>query len=102
MVVIEGVARLLPGVLGNPASTAVESFQGPALEGPQYTRPAEYRGCCVPEVLLSGDHGAVARWRRERAREVTRDRRPDLLAARRGAEAGGGRAHSDSDERNQS
>ncbi len=102
MAVIEGVTRLVPGVLGNPASVCEESFADGLLEGPHYTRPAEFRGRRVPDVLTSGDHAAIARWRRERAREVTRDRRPDLLAARRGAEAGGGRAHSDSDERNQS
>lgn len=80
MAVIEGVARLLPGVLGNPESASTESFQGPTLEGPQYTRPSEFRGRAVPEVLLSGDHGAVARWRAERAMDTTRRRRPDLLA----------------------
>jgi tRNA (guanine37-N1)-methyltransferase len=79
MVVAEGVARLVPGVLGNAESTASESFQTGLLEGPQYTRPPEFGGLCVPEVLRSGDHGAVARWRREKAREVTRIRRPDLL-----------------------
>jgi tRNA (guanine37-N1)-methyltransferase len=84
MAVIEGVARLLPGVLGNSASTAVESFQGPTLEGPQYTRPAEYRGSQVPEVLLSGDHGAVERWRREQSKSYTRKRRPDLLERAQG------------------
>jgi tRNA (guanine37-N1)-methyltransferase len=84
MVVIEGMSRLVPGVLGNPESNSTESFQGPTLEGPQYTRPAEFRGQSVPEVLLSGDHGAVARWRAERSNEVTRRRRPDLLCAREG------------------
>jgi tRNA (guanine37-N1)-methyltransferase len=79
MAVIEGVARLVPGVLGNPESTCTESFQAGLLEGPQYTRPPEFRGLRVPEVLRSGDHGAVARWRAERAREVTRRRRPDML-----------------------
>jgi tRNA (guanine37-N1)-methyltransferase len=78
MVVIEGVTRLLPGVLGNPDSTAFESFQEGLLEGPQYTRPALFRGRPVPEILLSGDHGAVARWRKEQARATTRSRRPDL------------------------
>ena len=82
MVVIEGLARLVPGVVGNPKSIATESFQGPTLEGPQYTRPAEFRGQAVPPVLLSGDHGAVARWRAEQASEITRRRRPDLLDAR--------------------
>ncbi len=82
MVVIEGLARLTPGVVGNPESIAAESFQGPTLEGPQYTRPAEFRGRSVPRVLLSGDHGAVARWRAEQSSEYTRRRRPDLLDAR--------------------
>jgi tRNA (guanine37-N1)-methyltransferase len=79
MVVIEGLARLAPGVVGNPESIAMESFQGPTLEGPQYTRPAEFRGLAVPPVLLSGDHGAVERWRAEQSSEITRQRRPDLL-----------------------
>ncbi len=82
MVVIEGLARLAPGVVGNPKSIATESFQGPTLEGPQYTRPAEFRGRAVPPVLLSGDHGAVERWRAEQSSETTRRRRPDLLDAR--------------------
>jgi len=86
MVLIEGIARLLPGVLGNPRSTGADSFAGGLLEGPQYTRPAVYRDRAVPEVLRSGDHGAVARWRAERARERTRRRRPDLLAGARGDE----------------
>jgi tRNA (guanine37-N1)-methyltransferase len=80
MALIEGVVRLLPGVLGNPESARDESFGAGLLEGPQYTRPANFRGLEVPEVLRSGDHGAVARWRLERAREFTRKRRPDLLA----------------------
>ena len=79
MAIIEGVVRLLPGVLGNPESAAADSFEAGLLEGPHYTRPAVFRGLAVPEVLRSGDHGAVARWRAERAREVTRARRPDLL-----------------------
>jgi len=81
MVVIEGLARLAPGVVGNPESIATESFRGPSLEGPQYTRPAEFRGRGVPPVLLSGDHGAVDRWRAEQSIEFTRRRRPDLLGA---------------------
>jgi tRNA (guanine37-N1)-methyltransferase len=84
MAVIEGVSRILPGVLGNPESLNTESFQGPVLEGPQYTRPAEFRGQPVPPVLLSGDHGAIARWREEQSIEFTRKRRPDLLDAREG------------------
>jgi len=79
MAVIEGVARLLPDVLGNPESAVSESFQEALLEGPQYTRPAVFRGLPVPEVLRSGDHAAVARWRREQAEALTRTRRPDLL-----------------------
>ncbi len=82
MAVIESVARLVPGVLGNPRSVETESFQDGRLEGPQYTRPAEYRGHRVPEVLRSGDHGEIERWRREQALERTRRRRPDLLTAR--------------------
>jgi tRNA (guanine37-N1)-methyltransferase len=84
LLLIEGVVRLLPGVLGNPASTASESFQAGLLEGPQYTRPPVFGGLAVPEVLRSGDHAAVAEWRARRARELTRLRRPDLLAAASG------------------
>jgi len=76
--VIEGIARLLPGVVGNPDSTECESFRGGLLEEPVYTRPAEYRGLEVPEVLLSGDHGRIEEWRRRQREERTRARRPDL------------------------
>lgn len=76
---IEGVARLLPGVVGNPESTESESFRDGLLEEPVYTRPAEYDGMVVPEVLLSGDHGRVEEWRRHMRLERTRSRRPDLL-----------------------
>jgi tRNA (guanine37-N1)-methyltransferase len=79
LVVIEAVARLLPGVLGNAASAGDESFADGLLEYPQYPRPAEFRGWAVPEVLRSGDHGRVARWRQEEARRRTKERRPDLL-----------------------
>jgi tRNA (guanine37-N1)-methyltransferase len=78
MVVIDAVARLLPGVLGDDTSSVDESFSRGLLEYPQYTRPAEYRGLRVPEVLLSGDHAAIARWRTEQARRRTLERRPDL------------------------
>lgn len=78
--VIEGIARLLPGVVGNPESTEHESFRDDELEEPQYTRPAEYGGWRVPDVLLSGDHGAVDRWRAEQRRKRTGERRPDLGA----------------------
>jgi tRNA (guanine37-N1)-methyltransferase len=83
MAVIEAVVRLLPGVLGNPASVETESFGTASLEGPQYTRPAVYRGLEVPAVLRSGNHAAIARWREEQALEWTRRRRPDLLAGGR-------------------
>lgn len=87
LVVVEAVARLLPGVLGNDASSADESFGEGLLEYPQYTRPAEFRGWAVPEVLRSGDHGNVARWRRTEALRRTLQRRPDLVAARGGLSA---------------
>src|SRR5437660_7756959 len=79
-VVIDAVARLIPGVLGNENSAADESFSNGLLEYPQYTRPEEFRGMKVPEVLLSGDHAEIARWRRRQALLRTRERRPDLLA----------------------
>jgi tRNA (guanine37-N1)-methyltransferase len=88
MTLIEAMTRLLPGVLGNPESTRTESFEDGLLEGPHYTRPATFRGRSVPEVLRSGDHAAVARWRIEGARQATRDRRPDLKAGR-GEDAAG-------------
>lgn len=78
-VVIEAVTRLIPGVVGNADSPEDESFAAGLLEYPHYTRPAEVRGRGVPEVLASGDHGAIASWRFERANELTRARRPDLL-----------------------
>jgi tRNA (guanine37-N1)-methyltransferase len=84
LVVIESVVRLLPGVLGNDESTGDESFSAGLLEYPQYTRPAEFRGWEVPEVLRSGDHGRVERWRRTQALVRTLNRRPDLIEARGG------------------
>ena len=78
MVVIDAVARLQPGVLGDDTSSAEESFSEELLEYPQYTRPAEFRDMKVPEVLLSGHHAEIARWRREQAERRTRERRPDL------------------------
>jgi len=80
LVVVEAVARLLPSVLGNEDSALEESFSDGLLEYPQYTRPAEFRGWPVPEVLRSGDHGAVAAWRRTQALVRTAERRPDLIA----------------------
>ncbi len=84
LVVVEAVARLLPGVLGNERSTDEESFAAGLLEYPQYTRPAEFRGHAVPEVLRSGDHGRVEAWRRAQSLVRTLQRRPDLIAARGG------------------
>jgi len=78
---IDVCVRLLPGVLGNEASTEEESFSGGLLEHPHYTRPAEWRGRSIPEVLTSGDHGRVARWRREMSERLTAERRPDLWRA---------------------
>ncbi len=79
MIVIDAVTRLLPGVLGDDDSSRDESFSEGLLEYPQYTRPAEFRGMPVPEVLLSGNHAEIAKWRREQARLRTLARRPDLL-----------------------
>jgi tRNA (guanine37-N1)-methyltransferase len=82
LVVVEAVARLIPGVLGNAESLAEESHTDDGLlEGPAYTKPPTWRGLDVPEVLLSGDHARIARWRREQALRRTASRRPDLLAA---------------------
>ena len=79
MVVVDAVGRLLPGVLGAGESTVEESHSSGLLEYPQYTRPAEFRGWRVPDIMLSGNHAEIARWRRRRALERTRERRPDLL-----------------------
>ncbi len=78
MVVVDAVVRLLPGAVGDEESIESESFSEGLLEYPQYTRPREYRGLTVPEVLLSGDHARIARWRMEQALKRTRQRRPDL------------------------
>jgi tRNA (guanine37-N1)-methyltransferase len=84
LAVIESVARLIPGVMGNEASAAEESFGDGLLEYPQYTRPARFRGWEVPDILLSGDHARVARWRRAQAVARTLSRRPDLIEERGG------------------
>ncbi len=81
MVIVEAVARLLPGVLGNPASAEQDSFSDGLLEGPSYTRPELWRELGVPDVLRSGNHATIVRWRRDQAIERTFHRRPDLLAA---------------------
>src|SRR5215469_4564949 len=79
MVVIDAVARLLPGVLGDDDSSRDESFSEGLLEYPQYTRPAEFRGMKVPDVLVSGNHAEIEKWRREQAKLRTQENRPDLL-----------------------
>ncbi len=79
MAIIEAVGRLIPGVVGNPESLVEESHSDGLLEYPSYTKPAEWRGLPVPPVLLSGNHGAIAAWRRERQLDRTREVRPDLL-----------------------
>jgi tRNA (guanine37-N1)-methyltransferase len=79
VVLVDAVVRLLPGVLGHELSATDDSFSGGLLEGPQYTRPAEFRGWKVPEVLLSGNHAEIAKWREEQAIKRTKQNRPDLL-----------------------
>jgi tRNA (guanine37-N1)-methyltransferase len=81
LAIVEAVARLVPGVMGNEASAVDESFSAGLLEYPQYTRPAVFRGWAVPDILLSGDHGRIARWRRAQALRRTLELRPDLLEA---------------------
>ena len=79
VVLVDAVVRLLPGVLGHEQSAADDSFRAGLLEAPQYTRPADFRGWKVPEILLSGNHAQIAEWRKEQAIRRTRDNRPDLL-----------------------
>jgi tRNA (guanine37-N1)-methyltransferase len=81
LVLLDAVVRLLPGVMGNEASGGEESFENGLLEHPHYTRPPEWESRAIPEVLMSGNHARIAAWRRERAEKLTRERRPDLLAA---------------------
>ena len=78
MVIVESVVRLLPGVLGAEDGAADETFAGGLLEYPQYTRPREFAGLAVPEILLSGNHAAIAAWRLEQRKQRTQSRRPDL------------------------
>ena len=87
IVLLDTVVRLLPGVMGNDQSGTHESFETGLLEHPHYTRPAEWEGRAIPDVLTSGDHGSIKRWRREQAERLTRQRRPDLMP---GGKAGGG------------
>jgi tRNA (guanine37-N1)-methyltransferase len=84
MVLIDACVRLLPGVMGQAQSLDEESFEGGLLEYPQYTRPREWEGRTIPDVLLSGDHKKVADWRRAEAERLTRERRPDLWGKRKG------------------
>jgi tRNA (guanine37-N1)-methyltransferase len=79
MALIDACVRLIPGVMGKIESGAQESFEANLLEYPQYTRPREWEERAIPEILLSGDHAKIARWRREEAERITRERRPDLL-----------------------
>ncbi|WP_204113114.1 tRNA (guanosine(37)-N1)-methyltransferase TrmD [Shimia biformata] len=85
---IDATVRLLPGVLGNEESIAEESHSNGLLEHPQYTRPAEWRGHAIPEVLMSGHHGRIAEWRRAQSEELTRTRRPDMWRAQKGDDGG--------------
>lgn len=80
LTLLDAVVRLLPGVMGNEASGEEESFENGLLEHPHYTRPQEWEGRTVPDVLISGDHAKIAKWRREQAEKLTRERRPDLQA----------------------
>jgi len=86
MVLIDAVVRLLPGALGDEMSAVDESFTSGLLESPQYTRPREFRGMEAPDILLSGDHGRIAAWRRQQAIDRTRERRPDLLTGQKPAD----------------
>jgi len=79
MALLDAVVRLLPGVMGNAESATLESFSGGLLEYPHYTRPQVFEGRAIPDILLSGDHGRIAAWRRAEAERITRERRPDLL-----------------------
>jgi tRNA (guanine37-N1)-methyltransferase len=79
LVLLDAIVRLLPGVMGNDQSGEEESFENGLLEHPHYTRPQEFEGRLIPEVLVSGNHAKIAQWRREQAERLTRERRPDLL-----------------------
>ena len=87
LVLLDAVVRLLPGVMGNDLSGGEESFENGMLEHPHYTRPPEWEGRPIPDVLMSGNHGKIAGWRREQAQRLTAERRPDLLLQNKGREA---------------
>ena len=97
LALVEAMARLLPGALGNPASALAESFASGLLEYPQYTRPESFRSYRVPAVLLSGDHAAIKRWRREASMRITRHTRPDLLTEGPEIPAAPGQGHQGTD-----
>lgn len=88
LVLLDAVVRLLPGVMGNEASGDEESFENGLLEYPHYTRPQEFEGRAIPDVLISGNHAKIAAWRREQALKLTRERRPDLLSGHEKAAGG--------------
>ena len=90
MVIIDAALRLLPGIMGAPASATDESFENGLLEYPHYTRPREWKGHAIPGVLLTGDHARIAKWRRDQAEAITRARRPDLLPNPAGKDDAGG------------
>lgn len=87
---LDAIVRLLPGVMGDVASGTEESFESGLLEHPQYTRPREFEGDAIPDVLLSGDHGAIANWKRQEAERITQERRPDLWSRYRSGKRGEG------------
>jgi tRNA (guanine37-N1)-methyltransferase len=93
MVIVDTVTRLLPGALGHEGAARNDSFYREGLDHPHYTRPSDFRGWKVPDVLLSGDHGRIAAWREERALEATRRKRPDLLGSRGRGEDGTNQGH---------
>ena len=99
MALVEGVGRLIPGVMGNKGSASEESFSGPLLEYPQYTRPPDFEGMKVPEVLLGGHHEEIRRWRQDQSEKRTRERRPDLLE-REGFERRGTKQNQEPREKN--
>jgi tRNA (guanine37-N1)-methyltransferase len=101
MVAAEAISRFIPGVLGQSAAAEQESFADGRLESPYYTRPAEFRGHGVPSVLLSGNHGAIEKWREDQATEVTRNKRPDLLQRDGSTSAASRRRGEEKDERHQ-
>jgi len=88
MLLVDAVSRLIPGAVGNASSVLEDSFMNGLLDYPQYTRPADYKGWKVPEVLLSGDHSRIGQWREQQARDLTRSRRPDLLTDSNDEDAG--------------